>query len=202
MRYESTSVLARSANLAEVQDLISLLGQKAEDDFAQVASNTPRAGGAPATRSCCLSTCRIYRRDILGVCCSFHRHGREEAVEREPTSAERLALSTAAYHVYREIMPRLGVEGRVGTEPRIARGRARSQQRSCDLFFDPKAGTYKQLQPIDILFGVFQRGATVMRTSYGEFNGLVIRRPDMREAIKIFRRAGIAFSHPADAAKP
>lgn len=61
---------------------------------------------------------------------------------------------------------------------------------------DGRPGTYTQLRQVDVLFGVFQRGATVMRTSYAEFKDLAIRRADVREAITIFRRARLRFPPP------
>ena len=61
-------------------------------------------------------------------------------------------------------------------------------------------GTYRQLEPIDLIYGVFQRGATMLRTPRDEYTKLSIRRNDMRQAIAILRSAGIKFvaGSPAD----
>jgi hypothetical protein len=55
----------------------------------------------------------------------------------------------------------------------------------------------KQLAPVDLMRGVFQRGATVLRTAYGtEYRSLSIRRDDMHAAIAILRRTGVKFPPP------
>jgi hypothetical protein len=58
---------------------------------------------------------------------------------------------------------------------------------------DPDSGTCKPLDQVDLLFGMFLRGATVFKTPRAEFRGLAIRRADMRAAIAIFRGAGLKF---------
>ena len=58
---------------------------------------------------------------------------------------------------------------------------------------DPKTAKPRQLEPLDLLYGVFQRGATVLRTSYAEYANLAIRRDDFLMATTILKRAGANF---------
>lgn len=58
---------------------------------------------------------------------------------------------------------------------------------------DPDSGSQRRLDEAQLAFGVFQRGATVLRTPKSEHRGLTIRRLDVRAAIEAFRRAGRTF---------
>jgi hypothetical protein len=59
---------------------------------------------------------------------------------------------------------------------------------------DRPSGTPRQLAPIELIHCRFERGATVLKTSFGlEYRHLSIRRDDMRTAIAILRGARISF---------
>jgi hypothetical protein len=118
----------------------------------------------------------------------------------DQTGTEFLALSTAAYHVYYEIMGTRLRYTDVSEMNEVLHRVAHALANVAPIYSrDRDAGTYRQLDSVDLIFGVFQRGGTVMRTSYAEYKGLAIRRSDMREAIEIFRRAGIKFARAAEA---
>ena len=52
----------------------------------------------------------------------------------------------------------------------------------------------KPIQPIDLLHGAFQRGATVLRTPKGiEYEGLCIQSMDLSLAINVLKSAGVRF---------
>lgn len=55
------------------------------------------------------------------------------------------------------------------------------------------ADDLKPLDTVDLLFGVFQRGGSMLRTSYAQYTGLSIRRADMYQGIAILRGAGVSF---------
>ena len=114
---------------------------------------------------------------------------------------EFLALATAAYHVYREVagtdFPTMDVAGTNALLHDVSRALANV----APLYSGNPDGTYRQLEPIDLIYGVFQRGATMLRTPRDEYTKLSIRRNDMRQAIAILRNAGIKFAaagSPAD----
>jgi len=59
---------------------------------------------------------------------------------------------------------------------------------------DRPSGTPRQLAPIELIHCRFERGATVLKTTFGlEYHHLSIRRDDMRSAIAILRGARISF---------
>ena len=107
---------------------------------------------------------------------------------------EFLALATAAYHVYREVtgteFPILDLAGTNALLQDVARALANV----APIYALAPDSSYKQLEPIDLLYGVFQRGATLLRTPRTEYTKLYIRRLDMRQAISILRSAGIKFA--------
>ena len=112
----------------------------------------------------------------------------------QQNGVEFLALSTAAAVAYSQVMEAELHFKDVAEMNDILQSVATALSNVSPIYtLDEDAGTYKQLEPVDLLFGIFQRGATVLRTSYGEFRDLSIRRADMRTAIAIFRRAGIKF---------
>jgi len=59
---------------------------------------------------------------------------------------------------------------------------------------DPASGSLKRLDAVDLLFGVFQRGATLLRTPKAEHRKLAVRGADMRAAIEAFRSSGAGSS--------
>ena len=62
---------------------------------------------------------------------------------------------------------------------------------------DRPTGTPRQLAPIELIHCRFERGATVLKTSFGlEYGNLSIRRDDMRSALAILRGARISFRKP------
>ena len=117
----------------------------------------------------------------------------------QQNGVEFLALSTAAAVAYSQVMERELHFNDVAEMNSILQSVANALSNVAPIYtLDAEAGTYKQLEPVDLLFGAFQRGATVLRTSYAEYKGLSIRRADMRSAIAIFRRAGVKFpQHPS-----
>ena len=59
---------------------------------------------------------------------------------------------------------------------------------------DRPSGNPRQLAPIELIHCRFERGATVLKTSFGiEYRELSIRRDDMRAAIAILKGARVDF---------
>jgi hypothetical protein len=59
---------------------------------------------------------------------------------------------------------------------------------------DPEGGSLRELAPVELIDGKFDRGAHVFVTRRGdEIQGLVIQRRDMLSAIGVLRGAGVRF---------
>lgn len=115
-------------------------------------------------------------------------------MDSKPQSSEFWALPTAAYHVYREVMGVYVPVSGIAESNAIVHDVARALANVAPIYsLDADSGTYKQLEPVDLLFGVFQRGATVLRTPRAEYTHLAIQRGDMRVAITILKNAGAKF---------
>ena len=109
-------------------------------------------------------------------------------------SVEFVALCTAAAIVYHQ------VTGTPLAPTGVAQSNAILEQVAAALaelapiyILDPESGSQRQLDQMDLAFGVFQRGATALRTPKAEHRRLAIRRLDMRAAIEAFRRIGRNF---------
>lgn len=109
--------------------------------------------------------------------------------------AEFLSLTTATAIVYHQVM---------GEEPRfsdlaqmnaIVHDVARALTKVAPIYGRERGtGKLKQLDEVDLLFGVFGRGAAELLTPYAEYASLCIRRADMRLGIAIIAGAGIKFT--------
>ena len=103
---------------------------------------------------------------------------------------ELVELSTAAMVVYKNLT---GAELSAGHQllPDVAHALANVAQ----IFGVRSEGDKPEpVSPIDLVQGVFQRGATVLRTRKGiEYSRLYMQRDDMRAAITILRQARIRF---------
>src|SRR5690348_1761367 len=76
-----------------------------------------------------------------------------------------VSLSTAAYYVYREVMATEIRAGEVAQLNAALEEVAHALASVASIYsLNRDAGTYKQLEPVDLMFGVFQRGATVLWT--------------------------------------
>ena len=111
---------------------------------------------------------------------------------------EHLALATAAVIVYQQVMETPLAYDSVAAMNEILHGVAHALSNVAPIYaLDGDSAMPKQLEPIDLLRGEFQRGATILRTPNGtEYRSLSIRRDDMRAAIAILRGAGAKFSPP------
>jgi hypothetical protein len=108
---------------------------------------------------------------------------------------ELLALSFATVFVYRQIMGAAIEAMDVSKSNAILHGVAHALSNVTTIYgVSAENMVPKPLPSIDLMHGVFYRGATVLRTRNGvEFWQLSIRRADMRSAIMILKRAGATF---------
>jgi hypothetical protein len=116
-------------------------------------------------------------------------------VERhDPHAVAFLGLATAAAVTYYQVMDQpLQAEGLAQLNG-LLQDIATALSNVAPIYWtDADSGTCKPLDQVDLLFGVFLRGATVFKTPRAEFRNLSIRRDDMRSAIAIFRGAGLKF---------
>ena len=108
--------------------------------------------------------------------------------------AEFVPLANAAALLYVQVM---GEPLRVGNVAKmneiLERGAAALAGVTAIYSRDPASGTYAEVGQMDLLFGVFQRGATLLASPRAQHRHLCIRRADMRSAIAILRRAGFRF---------
>lgn len=112
----------------------------------------------------------------------------------DPHAVEFLALATAAAVTYHQVMDKpLLVDGVAELNAALQDIAAALSNVAPIYWTDPDSGSCKQLEQVDLLFGVFLRGATLFKTPRAEFRNLSIRRGDMRSAIAIFRGAGLKF---------
>ena len=107
---------------------------------------------------------------------------------------ELIALPIAAILVYHEIMgTRLSFQ-EVAEMSEVLQRVAHAISNVSPIYAkESGAAKPEPLSQVDLLFGVFQRGATLFRTPYAEYTNLAIRRADMYSAIAILRGAGIRF---------
>ena len=104
-----------------------------------------------------------------------------------------LALSTAAAVVYQQIA---GTTSESADEIiEVLNSVASAIANVAPIYTsDRPTGTPRQLAPIELIHCRFERGATVLKTSFGlEYGNLSIRRDDMRTALAILRGARISF---------
>lgn len=124
-------------------------------------------------------------------------NGSGEAVDSHTEPSKFWALATAAYHVYREVTGRYAQISDIAEANAVLHDVARALSNVVPIYsLNRESETYKQLEPVDLLFGVFQRGATVLRTPRAEYTHLAIRRDDMRAAITILKNAEAKFLMP------
>ena len=107
---------------------------------------------------------------------------------------EFLTLSTAAVIVYHQVTGRPLKPMAVGDSNAILQAVAAALAEVAPIYVvDAESGTFKTLDPVELQFGVFQRGATLFRTPQTEYHRLAVRRGDMRAAIEKFLSAGRRF---------
>ena len=105
-----------------------------------------------------------------------------------------IALPTAAILVYHEVMgTRLSFQ-EVSEMSDVLQRVAHAISNVSPIYGQASdAAKREPLSQVDLLFGVFQRGATLFRTPYADFTNLAIRRADLYSAIAILRGAGVRF---------
>jgi hypothetical protein len=123
-----------------------------------------------------------------------------EGVERNrQLDTEFVSLSNASYFVYHKLMGMDVYFRNLEEFNSVLAEVARALANVAPIYSqEPESGTYRQLDAVDLLFGVFQRGASVLRTSYADYAHLAIRRKDMTAAVPILRGAGIRFALPLE----
>ena len=120
-------------------------------------------------------------------------------MDSKPQASEFWSLATAAYHVYREVMGQSAQVADLAEYNACLQEVARALANVAPIYsLDPESGSYRPLEPVDLLFGVFRRGATVLQTPRAEYTNLAMRRSDMRIAITIIRKAGVKFLAPRE----
>ena len=108
--------------------------------------------------------------------------------------AEFVPLANAGVHLYREVTGKR-IPADLAELNRILAVAAAALAGVAPVYsLDPRSGKYYAIDRVEILFGVFRRGATILSTPRGEHGKLSIRRVDMRSAIAILRRAGFKFA--------
>jgi hypothetical protein len=119
-------------------------------------------------------------------------------VDRNQQSENELvALSTAALVTYHQVMGSSFEPLEVAHANAVMRDVARAISNVAPIYGSTTSDAPKPLPDFDLLFGEFERGATVLRTRLGvEYRQLSIRRSDMRSAIVILRYAGVRFAPP------
>jgi len=107
---------------------------------------------------------------------------------------EFLTLSTAAVIVYHQVTGQPLKPMAVGDANAILEAVAGALAEVAPIYvLDAGAGTFKTLDAAELQSGVFERGATLFRTSQSDYYRLAVRRGDMRAAIELFRQAGRRF---------
>lgn len=107
---------------------------------------------------------------------------------------EFLSVSTAAAIVYHQVMGRPLQPNGVAQSNAVLQAVARALAEVAPIFvLDPDSGRQQQLDEVELAFGVFQRGATLLRTPRNEHRKLAVQRADMRAAIEAFRVVGRRF---------
>ena len=122
-------------------------------------------------------------------------NARDSAMPRRHTQPDELiGLPTAAILVYHEVMgTRLSFQ-EVCEMSEVLQRVAHAISNVSPIYGQAgDAATREPLSQVDLLFGVFQRGATLFRTPYAEYTNLAIRRADVYSAIAILRGAGVRF---------
>ena len=107
---------------------------------------------------------------------------------------QHLALSTAAAVVYHQITGTTAAS--VADVDEILNLVAHAIANVAPIYTaDRASGGPRQLAPIELIHCRFERGATVLKTSFGlEYGQLSMRRSDMRAAIAILKGAGLHFT--------
>lgn len=107
---------------------------------------------------------------------------------------EFLSVSSAAAIVYHQVMGRTLQPSGVAQSNAVLQAVARALAEVAPIFvLDADSGTQRPLDEVELAFGVFQRGATLLRTPKAEHRKLAVRRADMRAAIEAFRVVGRRF---------
>lgn len=109
------------------------------------------------------------------------------------SSGEHIALSTAAAVVYHQL---IGANAGSADDVMEVLDRVAAAIANVAPIYtsDRPSGTPRQLAPIELIHCRFERGATVLKTSFGlEYTNLSIRRGDMRAAIAILKGARVDF---------
>jgi hypothetical protein len=111
------------------------------------------------------------------------------------TGTQHVALSTAAAVVYHQITgDTRDIQSADDVDEILNRVANAIANVAVIYTADRAAGGPRQVAPIELIHCRFERGATVLRTSFGlEYRDLSIRRSDMRSALAILRGAGIDF---------
>jgi hypothetical protein len=108
--------------------------------------------------------------------------------------AEFLSLTTATAVVYQAVTGEKLEKASVAQTNAILHEVARSLTLVAPVYGrDRQSGKLKQLDSLDLLFGVFSRGAAELHTPYAEYASLCVRRRDMRLGIAIISAAGTKF---------
>ena len=107
---------------------------------------------------------------------------------------EFLSVSAAAAIVYHQVMEQPLQPSGVARSNAVLQAVATALAEVAPIYaLDPDSGTQRRLGEVDLLFGVFQRGATLLRTPRVEHRKLAVLRADMRAAIEAFRVVGRRF---------
>ncbi len=123
-------------------------------------------------------------------------------MERSQDTFDFLPVSLAALLVYREIMgQRLGdIEDPDNSA--VLNDVARALSNVAIIYASNSGpGAFKPVEPIEMIYGAFEHGATVLRTPQGKYENPAVRRSDMVAAIEIFRRAGLKFEQRTQASQ-
>ncbi len=107
---------------------------------------------------------------------------------------EFLSVCTAAAIVYHQVMGQPLQPSGVAQSNALLQAVATALAEVAPIYaLDPDSGSQRQLDEVELLFGVFQRGATLLRTPKAAHRRLAVRRLDMRAAIEAFRLVGRRF---------
>jgi hypothetical protein len=109
-------------------------------------------------------------------------------------TVEFLSVSTASAIVYHQVMDQPLQPGGVAESNAVLQAVATALAEVAPIYvLDPASGSQKQLDTVELQFGVFQRGATLLRTPKAEHRKLAVRRADLHAAIETFRLVGRRF---------
>ncbi|HET7363576.1 MAG TPA: hypothetical protein VFJ70_08405 [Burkholderiales bacterium] len=107
---------------------------------------------------------------------------------------EFLSVSTAAAIVYHQVMEQPLQPSGVAQSNAVLQAVATALAEVAPIYvLDRDSGSQRRLDEVELLFGVFQRGATLLRTPRVEHRKLAVLRADMRAAIETFRVVGRRF---------